>query len=89
MQLVVVMAVRKAVRAATITFTATSITLFFIAVAKSSMFNLQSSILLRVAAFVVTAATAGATRVDHESRGLSRHREVTGIHALTLRELDA
>ena len=33
MQLVVVMAVRKAVSAATITFTATSITLFFIAVA--------------------------------------------------------
>ena len=58
MQLVVVMAVRKAVSAATITFTATSITLFFIAVAKSSMFNLQSSILLRVAAFVVTTTAA-------------------------------
>ena len=42
MQLVVVMAVRKAVSAATTTFTAISITLFFIAVAKSSMFNLQS-----------------------------------------------
>ena len=42
MQLVVVMAVRKAVSAATITFTATSITLFFIAVAKSQISNLKS-----------------------------------------------
>ena len=88
MQLVVVMAVRKAVSAATITFTATSITLFFIAVAKSSMFNLQSSILLRVAALVIAATAACSARVDHEGRSLSRHCEVTGIHALTLGELD-
>ena len=40
MQLVVVMAVRKAVSAATITFTATSINPFFLIV-KSSMFNVQ------------------------------------------------
>ena len=45
MQLVVVMAVRKAVSAATITFTATSITLFFIAVAKSQISNLKSQII--------------------------------------------
>ena len=89
MQLVVVMAVRKAVSAATITFTATSITLFFIAVAKSSMFNLQSSILLRVAAFVVTAAATSATGVDHQRTGLGGHCEVTGVNTLTLRELDA
>ena len=53
----------------------------------SKIFNLQSSILLRVAAFVVTATTS-ATRVDHEGRGLSGHREVTGVDALALRELD-
>ena len=57
MQLVVVMAVRKAVSAATITFTAISTTLFFIAVAfHYSLFTIRYS-LLSVSAFVVTAST--------------------------------
>ena len=87
MQLVVVMAVRKAVSAATITFTATSITLFFIAVAfHYSLFTIRYS-LLCVSAFVVTATTSRA-RVDHEGRGLAGHCEVTGIDTVAFRELD-
>ena len=46
MQLVVVMAVRKAVRAATITFTATSIIRFvFILLTSSILHDLRSSLL--------------------------------------------
>ena len=88
MQLVVVMAVRKAVSAATITFTATSITLFFIAVAfHYSLFTIRYS-LFGIAAFVVTTATCS-SRVNHQRAGLTRHREVTGIHTVALGELDA
>ena len=58
MQLVVVMAVRKAVSAATITFTAISTTLFFIVVAiiHYSLFTISYS-LLGVSAFVIASAT--------------------------------
>ena len=56
MQLVVVMAVRKAVSAATITFTATSTTLFFITF-HYSLFTIRYS-LLRIAAFVIASTTS-------------------------------
>ena len=44
--------------------------------------------LLRVAAFIVAATAAGTTGVDHQCRGLTRHREVTGIDTLILGELN-
>ena len=55
MQLVVVMAVRKAVSAATITFTATSINPFFLIV-QSSMFNDLLVWVFTVAATTVVAS---------------------------------
>ena len=64
MQLVVVMAVRKAVSAATITFTATSMTRFFIIVHYPlSIINCEALVLIEAVIVVVT--TADATRVDH------------------------
>jgi hypothetical protein len=66
MQLVVVMAVRKAVSAATTTFTAISTILFFI------IFNYPLSIincalrLVLIETFSTVAAFAADTRADHE-----------------------
>ena len=74
MQLVVVMAVRKAVSAATTTFTAISITRFFIG-------HLLSLVLVEA---VVTLSRAG---VDHQRAGLCGHREVAGVHTTALSEL--
>ena len=91
MQLVVVMAVRKAVSAATITFTATSMTLFFIRRKiihhPSSFIHLPSLVLIQ--AIVTVVAAADRTRVDHEARSLSGHREVTGVDTIVLRQFDA
>ena len=69
MQLVVVMAVRKAVSAATTTFTAISITRFFIG-------HLLSLVLVEA---IVTLSRA---RVDYQRTGLCGHREVAGIHTI-------
>ena len=57
MQLVVVMAVRKAVSAATITFTAISTKRFFIVVVFHYSLLVIHYSLLRVSAFVITTAT--------------------------------
>ena len=91
MQLVVVMAVRKAVSAATITFTATSMILFFIT--HYSLFVIHYSLARRAPRLVlievcssVTATTS--TGIDHEARSLSGHSEATAIHTLTLGQLD-
>ena len=66
-QLTVVMAVRKAVSAATITFAATSIILFFITF-HSSLFTFHYSLAKRLALIkVITAVTTCTTRVDHEA----------------------
>ena len=93
MQLVVVMAVRKAVSAATITFTATSTILFFIP-PHYSVFTIHYSlakrserlVFVQICATITTGATA---RIDHEARSLSRHCEATAIHTLALSQLDA
>ena len=64
MQLVVVMAVRKAVSAATTTFTAISMKRFFMAL-YSSLFTLHSSLFTRAAlVFVETFATIAALRAE-------------------------
>ena len=64
MQLVVVMAVRKAVSAATITFTATSMTRFFIIVHyQLSIINCEALVFVEAIIIVVT---ADASRVDHQ-----------------------
>ena len=68
MQLVVVMAVRKAVSAATITFTAISMNLFFIR-------HLLSLVL--VEAVIISCA-----RVDYQRAGLTGHREVSAIDTI-------
>ena len=66
MQLVVVMAVRKAVSAATTTFTAISTNLFFIA--HSSLFTLHYSLAQRLVLIEAGSAIATfATGVNHEA----------------------
>ena len=83
MQLVVVMAVRKAVSAATITFTATSIIRFFIIVHYPfSIINCEASVFIET--FSTVATFAADTRADHEGRSLSRHSEAAGVHAIVL-----
>ena len=84
MQLVVVMAVRKAVSAATTTFTAISMTRFFII---CSSFILTSDIRHRLVLVeaVIPLSRAG---VDHQRAGLCGHREVAGIHTAALSELN-
>ena len=79
MQLVVVMAVRKAVSAATITFTATSIIRFFI-ILHSSLFTR-----LGVRIVVVILALAG---VDDQRTGLTRHSEATSVDTIVLSQLN-
>ena len=74
MQLVVVMAVRKAVSAATTTFTAISIIRFFI------------GLVVRQSVATVTAASAG---IDHEGRSLGRHSEATRVDTTVRGQLDA
>ena len=71
MQLVVVMAVRKAVSAATNTFAPISMILFFI------IFIRYPLPLVFVEAIVISCAG-----VDHQRAGLCRHREVASIHSL-------
>ena len=73
MQLVVVMAVRKAVSAATITFTATSMNRFFIIVHyQLSIINCEALVFVQA---VIVIVSADATRVDHQRRGLCGHLE--------------
>ena len=79
MQLVVVMAVRKAVSAATITFTEISIIRFFI-ILHSSLFTR-----LGVRIIVIVFTFAG---VDDQRRGLTRHSEATGVDTIVLSQLD-
>ena len=82
MQLVVVMAVRKAVSAATTTFTAISITLFFIVI-HYSLFTIHYSLAQRLVLIQSGSAIAAfTTRVNHQRTGLAGHGEVTGIDAL-------
>ena len=86
MQLVVVMAVRKAVSAATITFTAISIRrVFFIVVANfrgSKFFTLHSSLFTFLISVTVaryfTAATGVATRV---TAGITARVFTSGVRA--------
>ena len=79
MQLVVVMAVRKAVSAATITFTAISMNLFFI----RRPTNYQLSIInYQLTLVFVEAIVISCARVDHQRAGLSGHREVTGVDTI-------
>ena len=74
MQLVVVMAVRKAVSAATITFTATSMTRFFIIVHyQLSIINCEA--LVFVQAIIIVVTTTGSARVDHQRTCLCGHLE--------------
>ena len=73
MQLVVVMAVRKAVSAATMTFTAISMIRFFI------------GLVVRQSVATVTAASAG---IDHEGRSLGRHSEATRVDTTVRGQLD-
>ena len=77
MQLVVVMAVRKAVSAATITFTAISMIRFFII---CSSFILTSDIRHRLV--LVEAVVISCPRIDHQRAGLTGHREVTAIDTI-------
>ena len=87
MQLVVVMAVRKAVSAATITFTAISMIRFFIIFNYPlSIINCEASVFIQSFSTVST-FTAG-TGADHEGRSLSRHSEATGIDAIVLSQLE-
>ena len=79
MQLVVVMAVRKAVSAATITFTATS-TIFFFIILHSSLFTR-----LGVGIIVIVLSFAG---VDDQRRGLTWHSEATGVDTIVLSQLN-
>ena len=79
MQLVVVMAVRKAVSAATITFTATS-TIFFFMTIDSSLFTR-----LGVGIVIVVLTFAG---VDDQRTGLTRHSEATGVDTIVLSQLN-
>ena len=74
MQLVVVIAVRKAVSAATITFTATSMILFFIVNHYSlftihcSLFTIHYSLAKRLALIqIVASVTTGTTGINHEA----------------------
>ena len=88
MQLVVVMAVRKAVRAATTTFTAISIIRFFIIVHYPfSIINCEASVFIET--FSTVATFAADTGADHEGRSLSGHSEATGIHTIVLSQFDA
>ena len=67
MQLVVVIAVRKAVSAATITFTATSIILFFIRL-HFSLFTFHYSLAKRLALIqIITSVTTGTAGIDYEA----------------------
>ena len=79
MQLVVVMAVRKAVSAATITFTATSIIRFFIILHSSLFTRLGVGIIIIVLTFA---------RVDDQRRGLTRHSEATSVDTVVLSQLN-
>ncbi len=79
MQLVVVMAVRKAVSAATITFTATSIIRFFI-ILHSSLFTR-----LGVGIIIIVLTFAG---VDDQRTSLTRHSEATSVDTIVLSQLD-
>ena len=79
MQLVVVMAVRKAVSAATITFTAISMNLFFIRRPTNyqlSIINYQLTLVFIEPVIICRA------RVDHQRAGLTGHREVTGVDSI-------
>ena len=88
MQLVVVMAVRKAVRAATTTFTAISMIRFFI------IFNYPLSIincalrLVLVQSFATITTVTADTCADHEGRSLSGHSEATGVDTVVLSQLE-
>ena len=85
MQLVVVMAVRKAVSADTVTFATISIIRFFITLPytlHSSLFTREA--LVFVESFATVAAFAANACADHKGRSLSRHSEATGIHAIVL-----
>ena len=67
MQLVVVIAVRNAVSAATTTFTATSIILFFI-VNHYSLFTFHYSLAKRLALIeVIASVTTSTAGIDHEA----------------------
>ena len=67
MQLVVVMAVRKAVSAATITFTATSMIFFFIRF-HCSLFTIHFSLAKRLALIqIVASVTTGTSGINHEA----------------------
>ena len=78
MQLVVVMAVKKAVRAATTTFTAISMMRFFIIFNYPlSIINCEASVFVQ--AFATIATFTADTGADHEGRSLSRHSEATSV----------
>ena len=79
MQLVVVIAVRNAVSAATTTFTAISMIRFFI----------RYPSLVTCVYRVVVITASGSAGVDHKRRSLSRHSEATAIHPAVLRQLNA
>ena len=79
MQLVVVMAVRKAVSAATITFTATSIIRFFI-ILHSSLFTR-----LGVRIIIIVLTFAG---VDDQRTCLTGHSEAARVDAIVLSQLN-
>ena len=79
MQLVVVMAVRKAVSAATRTFTAISMIRFFIILHSSLFTRLGVGIIIIVLTF---------TGVDNQCTCLTRHSEATAIYAIVLSQLN-
>ena len=89
MQLVVVMAVRKAVSAATTTFTAISITRFFIVPADTIHYSLDlRAALVFVETFATIATFTADARADHEGRSLSGHSEATGVDTVVLSQLE-
>ena len=88
MQLVVVMAVRKAVSAATTTFTPISTKRFFIIFNYPlSIINCEASVFVQAFA-TITTVTAD-TCADHEGRSLSGHSEATGVDTIVLSQLDS
>ena len=86
MQLVVVMAVRKAVSAATTTFTAISMIRFFMTI-DSSLFTLHSSLFTRlgVGIIIIVLSFAG---VDDQRTGLTWHSEATSVDTIVLSQLN-
>jgi len=89
MQLVVVMAVRKAVSAATITFTAISTIRLFITTTYTIHYSLDlRAALVFIQSFSTVSTFTAGTGADHEGRSLSRHSEATGIDAIVLSQLE-